>query len=75
MSAKFRSRTPWREKMDRPAKVVALNGAQARRWGRRLLIASPLDVDALIRRTPARRLITVGAIRETLARRAGADAT
>ncbi len=70
----MKSRIPWREKMDRPAKVVTIPPKMQKRFGRgRMLIPSPLDVDALIRKVPSGRLITPGAIREKLAKAAGAD--
>lgn len=43
--------------------------------GRRLLIAPPLDYDALMKQVPAGRLVTSDQIRDHLARKYQADAT
>ena len=43
--------------------------------GDRMYFAPPLDYDRIMRRVPPGRVITVGAIREYLARQAGADFT
>jgi len=59
--------------MDRPAKLVAIPPRMRKQYGRgRMLIPSPLDVDALIRRIPRGKLITQTQIRERLASAAGA---
>lgn len=43
--------------------------------GDRMLLAPPRAYDELMRRVPAGRVVTVGALREHLARKAGADFT
>jgi len=63
------SRTPWREKMNRPAKVVDISPAMQKRFGRgKMLIPCPMDVDALMRTVRRGRLVTQSQIREQLAR-------
>ena len=47
----------------------------ARYGGDRMYFAPPLAYDALMRRVPFGRVVTVGALREYLAREAGADFT
>jgi len=70
----MKSRKPWREKMNRPAKVVDIPAAMQKANGsRKMLIPCPLDVDALIRTVRRGRLVTQSQIRETLARAQGAD--
>lgn len=71
---KMKSRKSWREKMDHPAKVVAIPPQMQKRFGRgKMLIPCPLDIDALIRKTPRGKLITQNQIREKLAAAARAD--
>jgi alkylated DNA nucleotide flippase Atl1 len=60
--------------MQKDAKVVAIPPKMQPRFGRgKMLIPSPLDVEALIRKTPRGKLITQTQIRERLAKAAGAD--
>ena len=47
----------------------------AKYGGRRMLLAPPLDYDALMRQVPPGRLTTVGLLRQQLAERYGADFT
>jgi hypothetical protein len=75
---RFTSRTPWRAKLEKPqpAKLVPVPPKMQKACGTGLmLIPRPLDVDALIREVPRRRLVTVNQIRARLARQGGADVT
>ena len=76
--SKFTSRTPWREKLEKqqcrkivpvPRKMVAQLGPG------KLLIPTPLDVDAEIRRSHPGELLTSRIIRTRLADKYGADTT
>jgi alkylated DNA nucleotide flippase Atl1 len=70
----MKSRKPWREKMNRPAKVVDVPPGMQKRMGLgKMLIPCQLDVDALIRTVRRGWLVTQSQIRETLARMHNAD--
>lgn len=70
----MKSRKSWREKMNRPAKVVDIPSIMQKRIGMgKMLIPCPLDVDALIRTVRRGRLVTQSQIRESLARAHKAD--
>ncbi len=72
----MKTRKTWREKIEtaREPKIVTIPPKMQKRFGRgRMLIPSPLDVDALIRRVPPGKLITQSQLREKLARNAGVD--
>jgi hypothetical protein len=72
MSAKFTSRISWRQKLERQQepKIVDIPSRMRSRFGKgRMVIPRPLDVDALIRRVPEGKLVTVLQLREELARR------
>jgi 6-O-methylguanine DNA methyltransferase, DNA binding domain len=78
MAAKSTSRTRWREKLENEdhSRIVEIPFAMAKRLGPgTMLIAKPLDVDAVIRKTRKGRLITVSEIRERLARDNNTDTT
>jgi hypothetical protein len=67
-------RMSWREKMNRPAKIIDIPPKMQKRFGPgKMLIPSPLDVDALIRTIKRGALITQSQIRERLARAHQAD--
>ncbi len=71
MPKNFRSRTSWREKLERTdhSRIVEIPAAMAKRLGTgTMLIPKPLDVDALIRKTRKGNLVTVSEIRSRLAR-------
>lgn len=73
---KFNSRVPWREKLERQqqAKIVDIPPRMQGRMGKgRMVIPRPLDVDALIRRVPKGKLVTVLQLRQELARRSAVD--
>jgi hypothetical protein len=72
----MRTKKTWREKLadskDLP-KVVPLQGKAELHWGKgTIAIPAPLDVDALMRSVPTRRLTTIDLIRACIARKHGA---
>jgi len=72
MPPNFSSRVPWREKLERQqqARIVDIPPRMQGRLGKgRMIIPRPLDVDALIRRVPKGKLVTVFQLRQELARR------
>jgi alkylated DNA nucleotide flippase Atl1 len=74
---KFLSRVPWRNKMERPQepKLVRVPPKMSR-WGQgMMLIPTPKLVDAIVRKVPKGRLVTVGEIRRKLAADFSADVT
>ena len=76
MPARFSSKVPWRQKLERQQKprIFEIPARMQGRFGTgRMVIPRPLDVDALIRRVPRGRLVTVLQLREELARRSKAD--
>jgi hypothetical protein len=76
MPPKFSSRVPWREKLERQqqARIVDIPPRMQGRLGKgRMIIPRPLDVDALIRRVPKGKLVTVFQLRQELARRNAVD--
>jgi hypothetical protein len=69
-------RKSWREKLadskDLP-KVVPITGKMSSRWGRgTVAIPAPREVDAIMKRVPAGKLITINEIRALVARKHGA---
>src|SRR5436190_2572261 len=69
-------RKTWREKLadskDLP-KVVPINGKMSARWGKgTVAIPAPADVDALMRRVPRGRLVTINELRAAVAETHGA---
>jgi len=63
----------WQEKLkdrkDLP-KVVKLNARQAKKWGTgTMAIPSPMEVNAIMKRVPAGKLITINLIREKIAKK------
>jgi hypothetical protein len=71
-SKPLRGRKSWREKLaddkDLP-KVVTLDATAAARWGgRTLAIPAPREVDALMRRVPRGRVVTINELRAAVAR-------
>lgn len=66
----------WTEKLadskDLP-RVEEITEKMSKRWGTgTVVIPAPMEVDALMRRVPEGRLVTINGIREALARRHGA---
>jgi alkylated DNA nucleotide flippase Atl1 len=80
MPQKFSTRTPWRVKLEKPnaplPKIVRVPINWRKRFGTgTMVIAHPLDVDALVRKVPRGRLVTQTQLRERLARKYSADHT
>jgi len=74
----MKTRKSWREKLEgaREARVVAIPPKMRKQLGTgTLLIPKPLDVDAMIRKVPRGKVVTLTALREKLAKAAGADVT
>jgi hypothetical protein len=68
-----RTRKSWQEKLadskDLP-KVAAITGGMTRRWGTgTMVIPAPVEVDAVMRRVPKGKLVTINEIRACLARK------
>lgn len=80
MASNLKTRIPWRQKLEHPnvplPKIVRVPAKWRGQYGSgRMLIARPLDVDALIRRVRKGRLVTVRQLRERLARDSRVDVT
>ncbi len=76
----MRTRKSWREKRENPVpglpKVVDVPDKWVKTMGgRRIFVPTPRLVDELVRTVPKRRLITVGQIRQRLAKPFNADST
>jgi len=70
----------WREKLENPPKGLPKVVTGPPKWekrfgGRKVLVATPLLVDGLIRKVPKGKLVTIRQIRECLANEFKADAT
>ncbi|MFH0992695.1 MAG: hypothetical protein V1799_22075 [bacterium] len=71
MKSTFRSRIPWREKMNRPQEpqIIEITPAMQQRFGTgTMLIPTPRLIDDLIKKTPKGKLLTIGEIRRRLAK-------
>ena len=77
MKNQFRSRVPWREKMDRPQepKLVQVPPRMSHFGKGMMLIPTPKLVDKIVRQVRRGRLVTVGEIRRKLAADFSADVT
>ena len=80
MGSKFKSRTSWREKLEKhpeglPKVIKGPKKWEKRFGGRRVLVPTPLLVDGLIRKVRKGKLVTVKQIREHLAKDFKADST
>ena len=78
MTNTFKSRIPWREKLEKEhadhGKVVDVPPKMQKRFGTgTMLIPKPLDVDALIRKIPKGQVVTVSQLRGKLAKDVHAD--
>lgn len=67
----------WREKLadskDLP-KTIVLDGRAKAKWGEGVMvIPAPRDVDALMRKVPAKKIVTTTSLRSALARNARVD--
>src|SRR5579875_3104682 len=76
VSKKKKKPMSWVEKLDRDEgfpKVVPIGPSMTSQWGEgTMVIPSPREVDAIMKRIPAGKLITISEIRAVLARRHGA---
>jgi alkylated DNA nucleotide flippase Atl1 len=76
MSASSRIRKSWQEKLADSKglpKVVKISGKMRKRWGTgTVAIASPMEVDALLRRVPKGKVATINQLRAAIARKHGA---
>jgi hypothetical protein len=71
MQGKFKSRTPWREKLEnkQEAKLVEIPPRMQKRFGTGImLIPAPIEVDSVMRSVPRGKLVTQSEIRSKLAR-------
>lgn len=78
MSGKFKSRTPWREKLEKEQepRIVDVPPKMQKAWGEgKMLIATPLLVDAEVRKVPKGKLATVTQIMGSLAKQFKTDST
>ena len=73
----MKSRTSWREKLDRPQepRVVDIPPKMSRFGKGTMLIPTPKLVDGLIRKVPKGKLVTVGELRRKLANDFAVDVT
>ncbi len=76
VSKKKKKSSSWMEKLDRDEgfpKVVPIGPSMTSQWGEgTMVIPAPREVDAIMKRIPAGKLITINEIRSVLARRHGA---
>ncbi len=73
---KWKSRKPWREKLENPQerKIVPVPEKWRKQFGTgTMLVPRPLDVDSLIREIPRGKLATFPQLRARLAAKFGAD--
>ncbi len=77
MKNKFRSRVPWREKIEKPQepKLVQVPPKMSQFGKGMMLIPTPKLVDEIVRQVARGRLVTVGEIRRKLAADFSADVT
>jgi len=80
MAAKLSSRTPWRVKLEKPnvklPKIVRVPAKWRKRFGSgTMVIAHPLDVDALVRKVRKGSVVTQTQIRQRLAHKYRVDHT
>jgi len=77
MTPALKSKTPWREKLERPQepKIVPVPPKMARFGKGKMLIPTPKLVDEVVRNVPKGKLVTVGEIRKKLAYDHAADVT
>ncbi len=68
----MKSRTAWRAKLEKPQLLKIVDDPQGRG---KMLIPRPIDVDALVRRVPRGKLITLDQLRQKLAKDCQADIT
>jgi len=72
-----KARRSWREKLHDAKglpKTIVLEGRARKKWGDGIMvIPAPLDVDALMKKVPRRKIVTVAGLRSALAHSAGVD--
>jgi len=71
MQGKLKSRTPWREKLEKKqdAKLVEIPPQMQKRFGTGImLIPAPIEVDSVMRSVPKGKLVTQSQIRSKLAK-------
>jgi hypothetical protein len=76
--SKLKSGKPWREKLENPPKGLPKVVKGPVKWekrfgGRKVLVATPLIVDELVRDVPKGKLVTITQIRQRLAKDFKAD--
>src|SRR5438045_3934388 len=73
----MKAKKTWQEKLTDAKglpKVGEVTGKMTRRWGEgRMVIPAPIEVDALMRRVPKGRLVTINELRAALAAKHQAD--
>lgn len=78
MATKLKSRTPWAEKMKKPAACtveVLVDTKSATYPPGRMLIPTPVAVDEIVRTIPKGEVLTTGRLRQVLAAKNDADYT
>ena len=77
MKKDFVSRTSWREKIEKPqdVKIVKIPPEMSRFGSGTMLIPTPKLIDAMIRKVPKGKLVTVSELRRKLARDFRTDVT
>src|SRR5436190_1427349 len=69
----MRKRKTWREKLADSKglpKVVKITGRMSKRWGKgTVVVPAPREVDAIMRKVPEGKLITINEIRERVAKK------
>jgi alkylated DNA nucleotide flippase Atl1 len=78
MAVKWKSKTSWRAKLEKPQepKVVDVPPRMQQTWGKgRMLIATPMLIDEMVRRIPKGKLATVAQIMDRLAKDHKCDST
>ena len=72
-----KARKSWREKLADSKglpKVGKVEGRMSKRWGEgTMVVPAPAEVDALMKRVPKGKLVTINELRAALAKRHGAD--
>lgn len=74
--AKPKSLTPWRDKLEKPQepKVVDVSEKMQARFGKgKMIIATPMIIDGIVRKIPKGKLTTVSAIMDRLCEEFGTD--
>ncbi len=72
MDSKMKSKTPWRDKLQKEQLLKIVEDPRGRG---KMLIPRPIDVDVLIRKIEKGKVVTIDNLRERLAKDCGADLT